>query len=75
MTSLNYSIQTKRYASVKLVAELYPAFREASIRWLIFHEHTNRFDHCVKRIGRKVLIDLDQFENYIDTEGEASNNE
>ena len=72
---MKHTIHTKRYASVKLLAKLYPAFSQSSIRWLIFHEHTNGFKACVKRIGRKVLIDLDQFERYIDAEGRRTDDE
>jgi hypothetical protein len=31
------------------------------LRYLVFHEKTNGFDHCVVRIGRRVLIDEDSF--------------
>ncbi|MBX3708212.1 MAG: hypothetical protein KIT56_00885 [Gammaproteobacteria bacterium] len=56
----------------KQLPELYPGvFTEASIRWLIFNEKINGFSCCVKRIGRKVLIDLDQFEAWIAKQGGA----
>lgn len=57
----------KRYVPPKKIPELFPeAFSEASVRWLIFNEQSNGFSRCVRRIGRKVLIDLDQFEMWID---------
>jgi hypothetical protein len=57
----------KRYAKVKQFPFLYDSiFSESSIRWLIFNEKTNGFSRCVRRIGRKVLIDLDEFEIWID---------
>ncbi len=62
-------LETKRFANVKLAASLYPAFSEASLRWLIFNEKTNGFDQCVRRIGRKVLINLDEFEHFLDSGG------
>ncbi len=31
------------------------------LRHLIFYEHTNGFNHCVVRVGRRVLIDEDKF--------------
>lgn len=67
MTAIVNSI--KPYLTVKQVPSRYPAFTEGSIRWLIFHEKTNGFYRCVRRIGRKVLIDLDQFESWIDEQG------
>ncbi len=37
-----------------------------SIRWYI-HENVHGFeDHCVKRLGRKVLISTDRFEDWIE---------
>lgn len=57
----------KRLATVKTIPQLYPGvFTESSIRWLIFHEKENGFARCVRRLGKKVLIDLDRFESYID---------
>lgn len=57
----------KRLATVKTIPQIYPgAFTEASVRWLIFHEKVNGFTQCVRRLGKKVLIDLDQFESWID---------
>lgn len=56
----------RRFATVRQAAELYPAFTQASIRWLIFNEKQNGFNVCVRRVGRKVLLDLDQFDSWID---------
>lgn len=57
----------KRLATVKTIPQIYPGvFSESSIRWLIFNEKDNGFAHCVRRLGKKVLIDLDQFESWID---------
>jgi len=66
------TILPKRFYSVKETAKSYSeAFSEASIRWLIFNEKANGFNCCVKRIGRKVLIDLDAFETWIAKQGGA----
>lgn len=62
-------IKVKRLATVKQAAALYPAFSEASLRWLIFNEKTNNFSRVIRRIGRKVLLDLDAFEKYIAAQG------
>lgn len=60
-------ILPKRIVPVKKIPELYPgAFTQQAIRWLIFNERKNGFYCCVRRIGKKVLIDLDQFESWID---------
>lgn len=60
----------KRLAPVKKIPLIYPgAFSQSSIRWLIFNERHNGFAACVRRIGKKVLIDLDAFEAWIDAKG------
>ncbi len=62
--------QPKRLASPKKIPEIYPGvFSESSIRWLIFNEKQNGLSCCLRRIGRKILIDLDQFESWIDSQG------
>lgn len=60
----------KRYSSVKNVPSLYPDanITESSIRWLIFNAKENGFEKCIRRIGRKVLVDLEEFQNFIDNE-------
>lgn len=60
----------KRLATVKQIPDLYPGvFTQSSIRWLIFNEVQNNFSSCIRRIGKKVLIDLDLFEQWIDNQG------
>ncbi len=39
---------------------------EAGLRHLIFHCETNGFKKCIRRVGRRVLIDLRSFYSYID---------
>ena len=62
----------KRLARVRQIPELYPSFTESSIRWLIFNEKSNGFSECLRRLGRKILIDLDQFESWIDQQQEGA---
>ncbi len=57
---------TKRLATVKQTAAIYSAFSISSLRWLIFNGKHNGFVKCIRKIGRKVLIDLDQFESWVD---------
>jgi len=64
--------KAKRYARVKEIPTLYPSFTASSMRWLIFNEETNNFSKCIKRVGRKVLIDLDNFEKWIDKNNEGT---
>jgi hypothetical protein len=55
-----------RYATVKDMNKYYPAFKESTIRNLIFNEETNGFKRCIRRIGKKILIDLTKFEQWVD---------
>lgn len=58
----------RRWVPVKRMPEIYPdTIKESTIRWLIFNEHQNGFHQCVRRIGGKVMIDLDAFEAWVDS--------
>lgn len=41
---------------------------EAGLRHLIFHEHENGFHRCVRRVGRRVLVDEDEFYRWVDSQ-------
>lgn len=73
---MDYTNQTKpqaRLASVKNTAEIYKdAFTVAGLRWLIFNSSRTGFDQCLKRVGRKILIDLDAFEKWIDQQAQGN---
>lgn len=58
----------KRLSTVRNLPHKYPDanFTESAIRWLIFNSAENGFDRCIRRAGRKVLIDLDAFEDWLD---------
>jgi hypothetical protein len=58
----------KRLATVNQLVIFYPSFTQSAIRWLIFNENSNGFSACIRRIGRKILIDLDSFEKWIDAQ-------
>lgn len=74
----------RRLATVAQVAATYPVFTQAALRDLIF-KAADRFNSkgdripgnglaeagAIKRIGRKVLIDLDAFEAWIDSRASA----
>ncbi len=48
---------TLNYLTVKDFCKTNPTFSENSLRWIIFNADTNGFAKCIKRIGRKILID------------------
>lgn len=70
----------RRVATVAQVANLYPVFSQAALRDLIFKagdRFNSRGDRirgnglaeagAILRVGRKVLIDLDAFESWLDS--------
>jgi len=65
--------QPRRLASVAETLRAYPrAFQsEASLRWQIF-SNPEFCKACVRRLGKRVLLDLDAFERWLDTQGAAS---
>ncbi len=58
----------RRLSTIKNVPSKYPDanFTESGLRWLVFNAKDNGFSSCIVRIGRKVLIDLARFENWLD---------
>lgn len=39
---------------------------QGGIRHLIFHARRNGFDRVIRRVGRKILLDQDQFFRWLD---------
>lgn len=58
-------INKKQFLTIKQAAITYPAFTESSFRWLLFNANQNGFKKCVRRIGRRVLIDVEIFEDWV----------
>lgn len=54
------------YLTVKQVAIKHPAFSESSLRYHIFHEHSNGLTKAIRRIGKKILINEALFIDWID---------
>ena len=52
--------------TVRQFSQKHPAFPEGGLRFLIFNAEKNGFDACVRRMGRKVLIDEEAFFDWID---------
>lgn len=50
-----------RLMTVKQFCEKHPAFTQGGLRYLIFNAKLNGFDLCLKRVGRRVLIDEEIF--------------
>lgn len=52
--------------TVRQLAESNPAFSEGSLRWLIFQREENGFDEVLVRVGRRVLIDVARFDEWLE---------
>lgn len=59
---------TKNFLTPNQLAEKYPAFPIGGIRWNLFHAEKNGLAKCVRRIGRKVLIEENLFLNWVDAQ-------
>lgn len=59
--------KTKRLATIKNTCKAYPQadITENTLRWFIHKRKTNGFEKCIYRMGSKILIDLDAFENWM----------
>jgi len=58
----------RRLGTIKQFCAAYPFLSESAVRAWIFWDK-NGFNSCVRRLGRKILIDYDQFERWIDDAG------
>lgn len=66
MSTGNYKMNNKRFATVQQIPEIYKgAFTLSSVRWLLFNRETNGLNVCVRKIGKKLIIDLDEFEKWV----------
>ena len=57
------------FISVKRLAEKYPDFSEASIRYYLFNREQNGLSMHVRNLGRKILISEVGFLQWIDNNG------
>jgi hypothetical protein len=64
------SIQGLR--SLKQLAAECPAFTEGSLRWLVFNAPTNGLAPALVRIGSRVLIDRDAFQQWVFSHRQAA---
>lgn len=53
----DYQNKDRSLLTVRQFSEKHPAFSEGSLRFIIFHAHKNGFKRCIRRVGRKVLLD------------------
>ena len=56
-----------KYATIKQTAKLYSdLYTESALRGLIAKSKDNGFDKCLRRIETKIIINLDEFEKWIE---------
>jgi hypothetical protein len=58
-------------ATVKQTVETYHWLTESALRSLVFDAKAKGLDRAVIRIGRRVLIDLDEFDAWLDQHRES----
>lgn len=58
------------FLTVRQTSEHYPAFTQNSLRWIIFNSKLNGATTFIRKVGRKILIDADGFEKWIDSHRE-----
>ena len=59
-------MEIKNLVTVKQLAEASPAFTEASLRWMIFNAETSGLDRALVKRGRRILIDVPEFERWLE---------
>lgn len=57
--------------TLQQLTEQYPAFPEGSLRWLLFHRDDNGLSKAIVKIGRRVLIDKEEFEKWLENQRET----
>jgi len=55
----------KNFLTVRQLAEKHPANSQSSIRWLLFTQPPG-FKNCVRRLGRKILIEESAYLEWLD---------
>lgn len=57
---------TRTLLTVRQFTEKHPAFSQGGLRYTIFHAEENGFAKCIRRIGRKVLLDEKSVFQWVD---------
>lgn len=54
--------------TIRQLVEKHRAFTEGGLRYLIFNKKNNGFAPCVKRMGRKIILDEGAVFKWLDTQ-------
>ena len=60
----------KNFLTIRQLSERYPAFPQGSLRWMVFTMPPG-FGNCIRRMGRKILIEERSFLEFIDQQKAA----
>lgn len=47
-------------------------FSESSLRWIMFNRDTNGFGKAVVKVGRRVFVDVDRFNAWLESQRKQS---
>lgn len=70
--SQDISLIQRNLLTVRQFSQKHPAFPEGGLRYSIFHSENNGFSKCIRRIGRKVLLDESKVFEWIDEQNNAA---
>ena len=57
--------------TVKQLVEKTPYLTENAIRWMLFNRKTNGLSAAVFKLGKKILIDDEKFQEWVSSHREA----
>ena len=55
----------RELVTVLQFVKLYPAFTQGGLRWMIFNAKSNGLNKAILKLGRRVLIDVPAFFEWI----------
>lgn len=58
--------------TVKQLVKKHPYLTEPGLRWMLFNRAQNGLNTAVIRIGKKILIDEELFEKWVDGQREVA---
>lgn len=58
-----------KYKTIKQLVESGAPFSEAGLRWQVFHAQENGLSPALLRVGKKLLIDEEAFEQWLKSKG------
>lgn len=56
------------YLDFESFVEKYPQFKIGQLRWMVVKKETNGFDKCIKRLGRRIYINVPKFIKLIESQ-------